>query len=323
MSDLQRGITPVNAVSLRAHSAVSTAAGRSPQQWPQDSQLRLTVSGLLADGSVRFEGEGLQLLLRHWPAALPLPANGSSWLFRVLVAGTQPQLQLQWNAPAATEGEGSAVAASPLAPVFRPAPSSPVGLAASYREAVLGRLAAAAAQFHHEAGQHLSGSMLALVGDLTMASLRQPPLAITPFPLSLPLWLWGGPVLQLEVEDPLPEAEDDVPPLDLLWRLSLNDGTQLHGRLRWQPRAIWLDVWGDAAAQAQFAAIWPQAQAKLTAAGMTIDLHLGAAPRMGGVTLAAHGISLFEPTRLMAELFQAAAILFDVLCPVPVVSAGE
>lgn len=322
MSELPRSIAGVGGASATAHARLGSVATPAPaRDWPVGSELQLQVAAIEADGSIRLDGDGVRLLLRHWPAALPLPAYGSSWPFRLLLLDGKPRWQLQIPMPIP---DAAPALAEPLVPVPAPqfharAPTRE-GLAASYREAVLGRLAAAAAQFHHEAGQQLSGSLLALAGEQTMAALRQPPSAISPFPLSLPLWLWGGPLLQLSVEDPPDTAEDDVPPLDLLWQLPLADGTQLHGRLRWLPGVIWLDVWGDESARRQFAACWPGLAADYRAAGIGIDLHLGIIPRMHGLMLGMHGISLFEPTRLLAELFQAAAILFAALRPLPLMA---
>lgn len=281
--------------------------------------LNLRVAALLADGSVQLEGDALHWLLRQWPASLPPPVPGSVLPFRVLVAGPPPQLTplLPSAAPPqmSPPDDGPPLAATLPAPVFRQAALPPVQLASAWREALVGTLAAAAAQFHREAGSHLPGALLGALPDLALASLRGQ--SALPLPLWLPMWLWGGPPLGWQVEDQ-PEAEDaDAPPpaLDLLLECMLPLG-RLRLRLRLDGAGLLLCFHGEDAL-----CDWLRSQrgsllAALHGAGFEVAAcHIGRLPALSGLALGRHGVSLFEASRLPASLFVAAALILEVLLP--------
>lgn len=314
------------AEAIRSVGAVSASApvqpgatGTSQQRLQAGDILDLRVAALMADGSVQLEGDALHWLLRQWPASLPPPVVGSVLPFRVLATGPPPQLTplLPSAAPpqAPVGDDAPPLAATLPAPAFRQAVLPPAQLASAWREALVGTLAAAAAQFHREAGSHLPGALLGALPDLALASLRgQAPL---PLPLWLPMWLWGGPLLGWQVEDQ-PEAEDAAAPpaaLDLLLECELPQG-RLRLRLRLDGAGLLLCFHGEDAL-----CDWLQTRrgsllAALHGAGFEVAAcHIGRRPALSGLALGRHGVSLFEASRLPASLFAAAALILEILLP--------
>lgn len=323
MAEAIRAVGAPSAVS--APGAVQPATtGTSQPRLQAGDILNLRVAALLADGSVQLEGDALHWLLRQWPASLPPPLPGSVLPFRVLAAGPPPQLTPLLPSAAepdvAATDDGPPLAATLPAPAFRQAALPPAQLASAWREALVGTLAAAAAQFHREAGSHLPGALLGALPDLALASLRgQAPL---PLPLWLPMWLWGGPPLGWQVEDQ-PEAEDAAAPpaaLDLLLECALPQG-RLRLRLRLDGAGLRLCFHGEDAL-----CDWLQARrgsllAALHGAGFEVAAcHIGSRPALTGLALGRHGISLFEASRLPASLFVAAALILEILLPASPVS---
>lgn len=315
---MAEAIRSVGAVS--AHGAVQPGAtGTSQHKLQPGDILDLRVAALMADGSVQLEGDALHWLLRQWPASLPPPVVGSVLPFRVLAAGPPPQLTPllpSTASPQAPVGDDAPPLAATLpAPAFRQAVLPPAQLASAWREALVGTLAAAAAQFHREAGSHLPGALLGALPDLALASLRgQAPL---PLPLWLPMWLWGGPLLGWQVEDQ-PEAEDAAAPpaaLDLLLECELPQG-RLRLRLRLDGAGLLLCFHGEDAL-----CDWLQTRrgsllAALHGAGFEVAAcHIGRRPALSGLALGRHGVSLFEASRLPASLFAAAALILEILLP--------
>lgn len=312
---MAEAIRPVGTVSALQPAATAT----SQQRLQPGDILNLRVAALMADGSVHLEGDALSWLLRQWPASLPPPVPGSVLPFRVLAAGPPPQLTplLPSAAPpqAPSVDDGPPLAATLPAPAFRQAVLPPAQLASAWREALVGTLAAAAAQFHREAGSHLPGALLGALPDLALASLRGQ--GALPLPLWLPMWLWGGPLLGWQVEDQ-PEAEDATAPpaaLDLLLECELPQG-RLRLRLRLDGARLLLCFHGEDAL-----CDWLQTQrgsllAALHGAGFEVNAcHIATRPALFGLALGRHGVSLFEASRLPASLFAAAALILEVLLP--------
>ncbi|MDC7706148.1 hypothetical protein [Vogesella indigofera] len=312
---MAEAIRAVGAVGMLQPAATAT----SQQRLQPGDILNLRVAALLADGSVQLEGDALSWLLRQWPASLPPPVPGSVLPFRVLAAGPPPQLTPLLPSVAPPEmspvDDGPPLAATLPAPAFRQAALPPAQLASAWREALVGTLAAAAAQFHREAGSHLPGALLGALPDLALASLRGQ--SALPLPLWLPMWLWGGPLLGWQVEDQ-PEAEDAAAPpaaLDLLLECELPQG-RLRLRLRLDGAGLLLCFHGEDAL-----CHWLQTQrgsllAALHGAGFEINAcHIATRPALSGLALGRHGVSLFEASRLPASLFAAAALILEILLP--------
>lgn len=205
-------VTPSAPLSSGAQPGAELTPGR---QWQ-------AVLSQAVDGRPLLSGDGIQLALPAWPPGAAELSPGT--VLKVLVLATQPRLQLSLQLErqgAEPEGETPARAwqleQAAMPRLAKPLPAA-AELAQAWRQALLGRLTQAAAQFQQAGGSHLPGALLQQLPELALAGVRnaagEPPL-----PLTLPFWLWGGPALTLSVEDALerePESEQDD--LDLvLW----------------------------------------------------------------------------------------------------------
>ncbi|BAK77704.1 hypothetical protein NH8B_2912 [Pseudogulbenkiania sp. NH8B] len=311
-------LSPVAAVGRSA----AAQSGRLPVA---GEELRLILATRQTDGTLELQGAGVTWLLPGWPLPGEVPAPGSE--LRLLVRAVTPRLELVWlDAPgvAATPEEGAAApawqrdqASWPRLTLERPDAAK---LGGDWREALLGKLAVSAARFRQEGGSHLSGALLLAAPQLALAGLRGQTLAEAPLPLTLPLWLWGGPALALSVEDAMPgqdEASDDDT-LDLLLEATLPEVGWMRLRLRLQPAGVVL-VLVASAAGCRWLAAWrePIRQAVERTGLHLVACHIGERDVLPGLALGRHGVSLLEARRVSLALFAVAAEVMLLLCPPP------
>ncbi|TCP15590.1 hypothetical protein EV683_101118 [Crenobacter luteus] len=302
----------------------------SPQR--PGAQERRFFAGEVLTASVEARGAGDEVALsvdgRRLTLTLPPSA---SWqpgtTVRLQVLAVAPRLELAWldAPPDAPDAGGDAPAArawradEASLPRLTPARPEAAALARDWREALLGRLAAGAARFVHEAGSHLPGALLAASPQLALAASRGEGLAEPPLPLWLPMWLWGGPRLALSVEDALraPDEADAVDTLDLVLEATLPG----FGRLKLRARklrdgGVALALSADAAACRLLRERSAELGAAVAAAGVSLArLYIDEDEAMAGLAIGRHGASLFEARRVSGELCAAAAAVLLALCP--------
>ncbi|SMF07045.1 hypothetical protein [Pseudogulbenkiania subflava] len=302
-----------------------SAAAGSGRPIVAGEELRLTLATRRADGALELQGEGVTLLLPGWPLPGEAPSPGS--VLRLLVRAVTPRLELVWlDAPgsSATPEEGGAAPAWQMDqaswPRLTPERPDAAALGRDWREALLGKLAVSAARFLQEGGSHLSGALLLAAPQLALAGLRGQTLAEAPLPLTLPLWLWGGPALALSVEDAVPgpdeKSGDDT--LDLLLEITLPEVGRVRLRLRLQSAGVVL-VFVASAAGCRWLAAWrePIRQAVERTGLHLVACHIDEQDVLPGLALGRHGVSLLEARRVSLALFAVAAELMLLLCPPP------
>ena len=265
-----------------------------------------------ADGRALLSGDGIQLALPAWPQGAAELTPGT--VLKVLVLATQPRLQLSLllEKPDGDSGGEMPARAWQLEQAAMPRLAKPLPTAAelaqAWRQALLGRLSQAAAQFQQAGGSHLPGALLQQLPELALAGVRsaagEPPL-----PLTLPFWLWGGPALALSVEDalerePEPEQED----LDLLLWLTAPGIGAFCLRIRRLVSGVALAFVADADGCRALRQRLPEIEAAAARGGGVLDVCLiGERMPWRGLAISRHGATGLQAQRLSPLLFAVAA----------------
>lgn len=265
-----------------------------------------------ADGRPLLSGDGIQLALPSWPQGAAELTPGA--VLKVLVLATQPQLKLSLQLErqgAAPEGETPARAwqleQAAMPRLERPQPAA-AELAQAWRQALLGRLTQAAAQFQQAGGSHLPGVLLQQLPELALAGVRnaagEPPL-----PLTLPFWLWGGPALTLSVEDALErESEPELDELDLLLWLTVPGIGAFCLRIRRVAAGVALAFVAEGEVCRALRRRLPEIEAAAERGGGKLTACLiGESMPWSGSAISRHGATGLQAQRLSPLLFAVAA----------------